>query len=141
MYTRLYTNVLNHYHWMYSCTAQNHAYADTGFFTITASGPPRQVRRSMVIFWTIRSGSALLHLYLFLLSGWTDCFPRHRRVYQARFGWLRRDGVQARKEATSGRSFDNRYRDNLHICSGISTRKMRIFRSKCKYSIFDSQCS
>jgi len=43
MYTRLYTNVLNHYHWMCSCTAQNHAYADTGFFTITASGPPRQV--------------------------------------------------------------------------------------------------
>ena len=59
MYTRLYTNVLNHYHWMYSCTAQNHAYADTGFFTITASGPPRQVRRflsrfciSMAIFGT-----------------------------------------------------------------------------------------
>lgn len=50
MYTRLYTNVLNHYHWMYSCTAQNHAYADTGFFTITASGPPRQVRILLNIF-------------------------------------------------------------------------------------------
>ena len=50
MYTRLYTNVLNHYHWMYACTAQNHAYADTGFFTITASGPPRQVRKFPSLF-------------------------------------------------------------------------------------------
>jgi processing peptidase subunit alpha len=43
MYTRLYTNVLNHHHWMYSAAAQNHSYADTGFFTITASGPPQQL--------------------------------------------------------------------------------------------------
>lgn len=44
MYTRLYTNVLNRYHWMYSATAYNHAYADTGLFCIHASAPPTHVR-------------------------------------------------------------------------------------------------
>lgn len=47
MYTRLYTNVLNRYHWMYSATAYNHAYSDTGLFCIHASAPPTHVR-SMV---------------------------------------------------------------------------------------------
>lgn len=44
MYTRLYTNVLNRYHWMYSATAYNHAYTDTGLFCIHASAPPSHVR-------------------------------------------------------------------------------------------------
>lgn len=44
MYTRLYTNVLNRYHWMYSATAYNHAYSDTGLFCIHASAPPTHVR-------------------------------------------------------------------------------------------------
>lgn len=44
MYTRLYTNVLNRYHWMYSATAYNHAYADTGLFCIHASSPPSNVK-------------------------------------------------------------------------------------------------
>ncbi|CRK87270.1 CLUMA_CG001072, isoform A [Clunio marinus] len=44
MYTRLYTNVLNRYHWMYSATAYNHAYMDTGLFCIHASAPPTHVR-------------------------------------------------------------------------------------------------
>jgi len=44
MYTRLYTNVLNRYHWMYSATAYNHAYADSGLFCIHASAPPPQIR-------------------------------------------------------------------------------------------------
>jgi len=43
MYTRLYTNVLNHYHWMYSATAFNHAYADCGVFCINASAPPEML--------------------------------------------------------------------------------------------------
>ncbi|CAG0894191.1 unnamed protein product [Cyprideis torosa] len=43
MYTRLYTNVLNRYHWMYSATAYNHAYADSGIFCIHASSPPKQL--------------------------------------------------------------------------------------------------
>uniref|UniRef100_A0A8W7PER5 Alpha-MPP n=1 Tax=Anopheles coluzzii TaxID=1518534 RepID=A0A8W7PER5_ANOCL len=44
MYTRLYTNVLNRYHWMYSATAYNHAYGDTGLFCIHATAPPTHVR-------------------------------------------------------------------------------------------------
>ena len=44
MYTRLYTNVLNRYHWMYSATAYNHSYNDTGLFCIHASAPPTHVR-------------------------------------------------------------------------------------------------
>ncbi|GAB6031464.1 hypothetical protein CHUAL_009233 [Chamberlinius hualienensis] len=44
MYTRLYTNVLNKYHWMYSATAYNHAYHDTGLFCIHASAHPLQLK-------------------------------------------------------------------------------------------------
>ncbi len=43
MYTRLYTRVLNHYHWMYAATAFNHAYADDGLFCINSSGPPEHL--------------------------------------------------------------------------------------------------
>ena len=43
MYSRLYTNVLNHHHWMYSATAFNHAYADSGVFCINASAPPDMI--------------------------------------------------------------------------------------------------
>ncbi len=49
MYTRLYTNVLNRHHWMYSAAAQNHAYGDTGVFTITASAPPQQMEQMLSI--------------------------------------------------------------------------------------------
>lgn len=44
MYTRLYTNVLNRYHWMYNATAYNHAYGDSGLFCIHASADPSQLR-------------------------------------------------------------------------------------------------
>ncbi|XP_042224670.1 mitochondrial-processing peptidase subunit alpha-like [Homarus americanus] len=40
MYTRLYTNVLNRYHWMHNATAYNHAYCDSGLFCIHASAHP-----------------------------------------------------------------------------------------------------
>merc|ERR1719397_114075 len=43
MYTRLYTHVLNRYHWMYSATAYNHAYSDSGIFCINASAHPSQI--------------------------------------------------------------------------------------------------
>lgn len=43
MYTRLYTNVLNRHHWMYSATAFNHAYGDAGLFCINASAPPQNI--------------------------------------------------------------------------------------------------
>ncbi|TDG48949.1 hypothetical protein AWZ03_004633 [Drosophila navojoa] len=44
MYSRLYTKVLNRYHWMYSATAYNHAYVDTGLFCIHGSAPPQHLR-------------------------------------------------------------------------------------------------
>ena len=44
MYTRLYTNVLNRYHWMYSATAYNHAYSDSGIFCIHATAPPSYIK-------------------------------------------------------------------------------------------------
>nr|XP_042898571.1 mitochondrial-processing peptidase subunit alpha isoform X2 [Parasteatoda tepidariorum] len=44
MYTRLYTNVLNRHHWMYSATAFNHAYSDSGLFCIHASAHPSQLK-------------------------------------------------------------------------------------------------
>ncbi|XP_021367243.1 mitochondrial-processing peptidase subunit alpha-like isoform X2 [Mizuhopecten yessoensis] len=40
MYTRLYTNVLNRYHWINSASAVNNAYEDTGFFCIHCSSHP-----------------------------------------------------------------------------------------------------
>ena len=43
MYTRLYTRVLNRYHWMYSATAYNHAYNDSGIFCIHASSHPQSL--------------------------------------------------------------------------------------------------
>lgn len=49
MYTRLYTNVLNRYHWMFSATAYNHAYADTGLFCIHASAPPTHIREMVEV--------------------------------------------------------------------------------------------
>ncbi|XP_076233342.1 mitochondrial-processing peptidase subunit alpha isoform X1 [Calliopsis andreniformis] len=49
MYTRLYTNVLNRHHWLYSATAYNHAYADTGLFCIHASCTPSHVREMVEV--------------------------------------------------------------------------------------------
>ncbi|KAJ3388500.1 Mitochondrial-processing peptidase subunit alpha [Lobulomyces angularis] len=40
MYTRLYTDVLNRYHWVENCNMVNHSYYDTGLFGISASIPP-----------------------------------------------------------------------------------------------------
>jgi len=44
MYSRLYINVLNRYHWMFSSTAYNHSYADSGLFCIHSSAPPRDAK-------------------------------------------------------------------------------------------------
>ncbi|PNF36735.1 Mitochondrial-processing peptidase subunit alpha, partial [Cryptotermes secundus] len=49
MYTRLYTNVLNRHHWMFSATAYNHAYMDTGLFCIHASSPPANVHEMVEV--------------------------------------------------------------------------------------------
>ena len=44
MYSRLYLNILNRYHWIYACAAFNHSYSDSGIFCINASSHPSQVR-------------------------------------------------------------------------------------------------
>jgi len=44
MYTRLYTHVLNRYHWIHNATAYNHAYNDTGLFCIHCSASPNMLR-------------------------------------------------------------------------------------------------
>ncbi|XP_071948022.1 mitochondrial-processing peptidase subunit alpha-like [Antedon mediterranea] len=44
MYTRLYLNVLNRYHWMYSATAVHYSYEDSGIFCIHASTPPSMLK-------------------------------------------------------------------------------------------------
>lgn len=49
MYSRLYLNVLNRYHWIYACTAFNHSYLDSGIFCINASSHPSQVRWNFCI--------------------------------------------------------------------------------------------
>ncbi|XP_069119668.1 mitochondrial-processing peptidase subunit alpha-like [Argopecten irradians] len=43
MYTRLYTHVLNRYHWINSASAVNHAYEDTGLFCIHCSSHPERL--------------------------------------------------------------------------------------------------
>ena len=40
MYSRLYVNVLNCYHFMFNATAYNQSYADSGLFCIHAASPP-----------------------------------------------------------------------------------------------------
>ncbi|KAL5012459.1 hypothetical protein ScPMuIL_011010 [Solemya velum] len=44
MYTRLYLNVLNRYHWIHNATAYNHAYEDSGLFCIHSSAHPDQMK-------------------------------------------------------------------------------------------------
>ena len=43
MYSRLYTNVLNQYGWVESCTAFNLSYTDSGLFGIAASCSPNRI--------------------------------------------------------------------------------------------------
>lgn len=45
MYTRLYLDVLNRYHWVHQASAACHIYADSGIFTIQSSSSPRDVRK------------------------------------------------------------------------------------------------
>lgn len=49
MYSRLYTRVLNRWHWMENCQMFNFAYSDTGLFGITASVPSERGVHSRVM--------------------------------------------------------------------------------------------
>lgn len=44
MFTRLFTNVLNRYHWVHSSTAHNSSYEDSGLFYIQSSSDPSQLK-------------------------------------------------------------------------------------------------
>ncbi|XP_029049916.1 mitochondrial-processing peptidase subunit alpha [Osmia bicornis bicornis] len=44
MFTRLFLNVLNRYHWIHSAVACNHVYIDTGLFCIHSSCTPSYVK-------------------------------------------------------------------------------------------------
>ncbi|QDS77328.1 hypothetical protein FKW77_004912 [Venturia effusa] len=47
MYSRLYTQVLNQFHWVESCVAFNHSYSDSGLFGISASCSPQYTRQML----------------------------------------------------------------------------------------------
>ncbi|KAK5984591.1 Mitochondrial-processing peptidase subunit alpha [Trichostrongylus colubriformis] len=49
MYTRLYTEVMNRFHWIYGATAYNHSYADAGLFCVHASSDPEQINDVLII--------------------------------------------------------------------------------------------
>ncbi|KAI1213354.1 peptidase M16 inactive domain-containing protein [Annulohypoxylon truncatum] len=44
IYSRLYTNVLNQYHWVEFCQAFNHSYTDSGLFGIAAQCKPERTQ-------------------------------------------------------------------------------------------------
>jgi len=44
MFTRLFTSVLNRYHWINSCAAHNASYEDTGLFYIQSSAGPENLK-------------------------------------------------------------------------------------------------
>ncbi|KER30045.1 hypothetical protein T265_03419 [Opisthorchis viverrini] len=45
MYSRLYLNVLNRYHWVHSAQAENFSYADSGLFSIRGSAEPENLEQ------------------------------------------------------------------------------------------------
>ncbi|CAD6184449.1 unnamed protein product [Caenorhabditis auriculariae] len=61
MYARLYTQVMNRCHWIYSAVAQNHSYSDDGLFCIHASCPPNRLQDALVVvmdqFLSLRKGT------------------------------------------------------------------------------------
>jgi len=63
MYSRLYLNVLNRYHWIYAATAYHHSYSDSGLFCIHSSCHPSQVSQNK----TLHRKVVLILLIFFLL--------------------------------------------------------------------------
>ncbi|CAI2321624.1 unnamed protein product [Caenorhabditis sp. 36 PRJEB53466] len=49
MYARMYTELMNRNHWMYSAVAHNHSYSDGGLFTVSASGPPGNINDALIL--------------------------------------------------------------------------------------------
>lgn len=49
MYARMYTELMNRHHWIYSAIAHNHSYSDAGVFTVTASAPPENIHDALIL--------------------------------------------------------------------------------------------
>ncbi|CDM63585.1 Mitochondrial-processing peptidase subunit alpha [Caenorhabditis elegans] len=49
MYARMYTELMNRHHWIYSAIAHNHSYSDSGVFTVTASSPPENINDALIL--------------------------------------------------------------------------------------------
>lgn len=49
MYARMYTELMNRHHWIYSVIAHNHSYSDSGVFTVTASSPPENINDALIL--------------------------------------------------------------------------------------------
>lgn len=60
MYTRLYTNIMNQFHWIYSATATNHSYTDSGLFCIHVSAQPEHITNALRV--TVREMVAMASL-------------------------------------------------------------------------------
>ena len=78
MYTRLYTRVLNRYHWMYSATAYNHAYNDSGIFCIHASCHPQQMQDLTQVERSIATADLFVNIVLIRPVG--DVYRTCRRL-------------------------------------------------------------
>ena len=78
MYTRLYTRVLNRYHWMYSATAYNHAYNDSGIFCIHASCHPQQMQDLTQVERSIATADLFVNIVLIRPVG--DVYRACRRL-------------------------------------------------------------
>uniref|UniRef100_A0A8R1DSS1 Mitochondrial-processing peptidase subunit alpha n=1 Tax=Caenorhabditis japonica TaxID=281687 RepID=A0A8R1DSS1_CAEJA len=49
MYARMYTEVMNRHHWLYSAIAHNHSYSDAGVFALTAAAPPENINDALIV--------------------------------------------------------------------------------------------
>ncbi|EFO84738.1 CRE-MPPA-1 protein [Caenorhabditis remanei] len=49
MYARMYTELMNRHHYIYSAIAHNHSYSDSGVFTLTASTPPENINDALIL--------------------------------------------------------------------------------------------
>lgn len=63
MYSQLYLNVLNQYHWVYHAQALNHPYSDTGLFCMFGSSHPTHVSIHMCRY--VCTCTCMCNLYVF----------------------------------------------------------------------------
>ena len=49
MFARMYSNVMNRYHWMETALAMNMSYNDSGVFYLQGAAPPNKVRHAFAV--------------------------------------------------------------------------------------------